>query len=124
MEQFRNKLLRGINLPEDIISTIRDYDPIYRDYFTRNIVKYIPNYAVDYWENRAIDYVNDNIDNLWAWGEGGSLTVNEFQFCIEKHNYILQFILPHVREHIYINPNYPLDSILQFYWAADTYHSL
>lgn len=46
----------GAFLPREIISIIRDYDAIYRDYFSEKIVANLNLFANDFWEKKINSY--------------------------------------------------------------------
>jgi len=57
MEQIRTRFLeKQLGLPGDVISIIRGYDPIYRDYYSKKIVKNINKNVVDFWEKKCMEY--------------------------------------------------------------------
>ena len=61
MEQTRNNFMAVMlkNLPREVVSVIRDYDPIYRDYFTKNIIRNMSVEVSNFWTNRLIDYTSN-----------------------------------------------------------------
>jgi hypothetical protein len=55
MEHARTEFLYSIigkRLPPEIISIVRDYDPIYRDYFNKNIIQSLSFRVNDFWHNK------------------------------------------------------------------------
>lgn len=67
MEQIRTRFLErqlGAILPREVIAIVRDYDAIYRDYFSAKIVANLNSEVNDFWENKMIDFTQ-NLDRYW-----------------------------------------------------------
>jgi hypothetical protein len=55
METTRNAFL-GANLrmlPAELVACIRDYDPIYRDYYSRHVLQFLSRDVYNFWEDKT-----------------------------------------------------------------------
>lgn len=85
MEQTRTRFLEtqiGKFLPREVITIIRDYDPIWRDYFSKKIVANLNQNVNDFWENKMIEYTQDH--RRWD---------NNYNDTIEKYYRMLWDVL-------------------------------
>ncbi len=61
MEHSRTDFLNivlGERIPREVVSIIRDYDPIYRDYFSKNVVSSLSDMVNDFWYEKLNKYIN------------------------------------------------------------------